>query len=355
MQVGVFVPINNNGWLISENSPQYMPSFDLNKQIAVRAEHYGLDFLLSMIKLRGFGGKTEFWEYGLESFTLMAGLAAITSKIKIFATCATLVVPPAYAARMASTIDSISHGRFGLNLITGWQRPEYSQMGLWPGDEHFRNRYKMLDEYARILRELWATGVSDFKGDYYTMEDCRVRPVPEGDMKIICAGSSDEGLAFSAQWADYAFCLGKGVNTPKAFAFNNERLAAATAKTGRDVSVFVLMMVIAAPTDEDATDKWMSYRDGVDQDAVAWLGVQGAADKTSTSTNVRQLADSESAVNLNMGTLVGSYEKVAAMLDEIAEVPNTGGVLLVFDDFIKGIEDFGQRIQPLMKSRKVAA
>jgi pyrimidine oxygenase len=70
---------------------------------------------------------------------------------------------------------------------------------------------------------------------------------------------------------------------------------------------------------------------------------------------VRQLADSESAVNLNMGTLVGSYEKVAAMLDEIAEVPNTGGVLLVFDDFIKGVEDFGQRIQPLMKSRKVAA
>jgi pyrimidine oxygenase len=354
MQVGVFVPIGNNGWLISEASPQYMPSFDLNKEIAVRAEHYGLDFLLSMIKLRGFGGKTEFWEYNLESFTLMAGLAAVTSKIKIFATCATLMVPPAYAARMASTIDSISHGRFGLNLITGWQRPEYSQMGLWPGDEHFKNRYKMLDEYARILRELWATGVSDFKGDYYRMEDCRVRPIPEGDMKIICAGSSDEGLAFSAQWADYAFCLGKGVNTPKAFAFNNERLAAATAKTGRDVSIFVLMMIIAAPTDEEAIDKWMSYRDGVDQDAVAWLGVQGAADKTSTSTNVRQLADSESAVNLNMGTLVGSYEKVAAMLDEIAEVPNTGGVLLVFDDFIKGVEDFGQRIQPLMKSRKVA-
>jgi pyrimidine oxygenase len=53
-----------------------------------------------------------------------------------------------------------------------------------------------------------------------------------------------------------------------------------------------------------------------------------------------------------MGTLVGSYERIAAMLDEIAEVPNTGGVLLTFDDFIKGIESFGARIQPLMKSRK---
>ena len=57
----------------------------------------------------------------------------------------------------------------------------------------------MLAEYAQVLRELWATGTSDLKGQYYTMNDCRVRPIPQGDMKIICAGSSDEGLAFSAQ------------------------------------------------------------------------------------------------------------------------------------------------------------
>ena len=351
MQVGVFVPIGNNGWLISENSPQYMPSFDLNKAIALKAESYGLDFLLSMIKLRGFGGKTEFWEYNMESFTLMAGLAAVTEKIKIYATCPTLVIPPAFAARMCNTIDSISHGRFGLNLITGWQRPEYSQMGLWPGDEHFRNRYQMLGEYAHILRELWATGVSDFKGEYYQMEDCRVRPLPEGEMKIICAGSSDDGLAFSAQYADYAFCLGKGVNTPTAFASNNERLAAATAKTGRDVSVFVLVMIIADETDEAAMAKWKHYNDGVDVEAVAWLAHQGAADKHNPTTNVRQLAAPEGAVNINMGTLVGSYESVARMLDEMATVPNTGGVLLTFDDFLIGVEAFGERIQPLMKSR----
>jgi pyrimidine oxygenase len=55
MQVGVFIPIGNNGWLISENSPQYMPSFELNKTITQKAEKYGFDFALSMIKLRGFG------------------------------------------------------------------------------------------------------------------------------------------------------------------------------------------------------------------------------------------------------------------------------------------------------------
>ena len=77
MKIGVFVPIGNNGWLISENSPQYMPSFELNKEITQKAEKYGFDFALSMIKLRGFGGKTQFWEHNLESFTLMAGLVLI--------------------------------------------------------------------------------------------------------------------------------------------------------------------------------------------------------------------------------------------------------------------------------------
>ena len=82
MDMGIFIPIGNNGWIISNTSPQYKPTFDLNKQIVQRAEHYGLDFVLSMIKLRGFGGKTEFWDYNLESFTLMAGLAAVTSRIQ---------------------------------------------------------------------------------------------------------------------------------------------------------------------------------------------------------------------------------------------------------------------------------
>ena len=60
MDIGVFIPIGNNGWLISETAPQYMPSFKLNKTVVQSAETYGFDFALSMIKLSGFGGKTDF-------------------------------------------------------------------------------------------------------------------------------------------------------------------------------------------------------------------------------------------------------------------------------------------------------
>lgn len=353
MNVGVFIPIGNNGWLISKSAPQYHPSFDLNKEVTLRAERHGFDFALSMIKLRGFGGATEFWDHNLESFTLMAGLAAVTSKIKLYATAASLVMPPAIVARMASTIDSISHGRFGVNLITGWQKPEYSQMGMWPGDEFFATRYQYLSEYIQVLRELWTTGRSDFKGAHFKMDDCRVSPKPQADMKVICAGQSDAGMAFSAQYADYNFCFGKGVNTPKAFAPAAQRLLDATRTTGRHVTSYVLFMVIADETEAAARAKWESYKAGADHEALAWLSQQAATDtKSGGDTNVRQMADPTSAVNINMGTLVGSYEQVAAMLDEVATVPGTEGVLLTFDDFLQGVDDFGTRIQPLMKTRR---
>ncbi|MDQ8576487.1 pyrimidine utilization protein A, partial [Klebsiella aerogenes] len=70
-----------------------------------------------------------------------------------------------------------------------------------------------------------------------------------------------------------------------------------------------------------------------------------------SDTNVSQMADPTSAVNINMGTLVGSYANVARMLDEVAAVPGTDGVLLTFDDFLQGIDAFGERIQPLMRCR----
>jgi len=356
MEVGVFIPIGNNGWLISTTSPQYMPSFKLNKTITQRAEHYGLDFVLSMIKLRGFGGKSEFWDHNLESFTLMAGLAAVTTKIKLFATVATLVIPPAIAARMVATIDSISDGRFGLNVITGWQKPEYEQMGLWPGDKFFQHRYDYVGEYVRILRELWATGKSDFKGRFFSMDDCRLSPRPQADIKIICAGQSNAGMAFTAAQADYNFCLGKGLNTPTAVAPTVARMQEAAVAAGRPISCYALVMVITGETDAEAFAKWEHYKDGADTEALAWLTQQGAADtKSGADTNVRQLADPTSAVNLNMGTLVGSYAHVAAMLDEMAGIEGLGGVMLTFDDFVDGVETFGTRVQPLMTSRRHVA
>ena len=227
MQIGVFIPIGNNGWLISTTSPQYKPSFDLNRAVTQAAERYGFDFALSMIKLRGFGGPSRYWDYNLESFTLMAGLAAVTTRIKLFASVAVLSIPPAII-RMAVTCDSISHGRFGVNIVSGWQKAEYTQMGIWPGEEHFPRRYEYCEEYVTVMRDLWSTGVSNHQGPYFKMEDCRLDPQPMAPIEIIAAGQSNRGMRFAAEHADCNFLSGGGINTPQSLAPHVERLRAAT-------------------------------------------------------------------------------------------------------------------------------
>ena len=352
MDIGVFIPINNNGWLISTAAPQYMPSFELNKKVVQLAESYGFDFALSMIKLHGFGGKTEFWDYGLESFSLMAGLAAVTSKIKLFASTAVLTLPPAMVARMATTIDNISGGRFGVNIVSGWQSAEYVQMGLWPGDDYFGYRYDYSTEYVTVMKELWANGESDFKGKHFTMDHCQMKPTPQTPIKLVAAGQSPTGIAFSAQHCDYTFAMGAGVNTPTKFAPFNQSMIAAAEKTGRDVGTYVLFMVIAEETDAEAEAKWKAYREGADVDALSWMADQGNKDQTADANSTgRYINLPEGAVNFNMGTLVGSFAKVAKMLDEVAAVPGTKGIMMTFDDFVEGIDKFGKYVQPLMQSR----
>jgi pyrimidine oxygenase len=351
MQLGVFIPIGNNGWLISTTSPQYMPTFDLNRTIVEKAERFGFDFALSMIKLHGFGGPSQFWEHNLESFTLMAGLAAVTQRIQLFATCAVLTMPPPIAARMAVTIDSISHGRFGINIISGWQRREYTQMGIWPGAEHYKRRYQYCAEYVTIMRQLWESGRSDFKGAFFTMDDCRCSPLPSMRIPIICAAQSDAGTRYAAQYADYNFCASFGENMPTAVQASVARLVAATKETGRDCSALVLTMVIADETDAAAFAKWQHYKDGTDLEATAYRDAQ-AKDDPSTDVYAqpnRRALFATDKLPTNQGVLVGSYASIARMLDALAGVPGVRGVMLTFDDFLIGMEQFGTRIMPLMR------
>lgn len=353
MDIGVFIPINNNGWIISTTSPQYMPSFELNREIVLRAESYRLDFALSMIKLHGFGGATEFWDHGFESFTLMAGLAAVTSRIRLYASTAVLTIPPAIVARMTSTISDISGGRFGVNIVSGWHKLEYSQMGLWPGDDYFAKRYDYSTEYVRILHDLWTTGQSDRKGEYFQMEACKLSPRPKYPIKLVSAGQSDRGMEFAARYCDFNFALGEGVNQPTLAAAVPARMLAHAQHTGRDVGSYMLYMVIADETDAAAMRKWELYNAGADREALAHLLGKAAEDTAPSETSMAAaIQRSPSPINFNMGTLVGSHATIASMLDEVATMPGVKGIMLTFDDFILGMEAFGTRIQPLMQCRQ---
>ena len=352
MDIGVFIPINNNGWLLSATSPQYMPSFELNRQVVQKAEALGFDFALSMIKLHGFGGRTEFWDHGLESFTLMAGLASVTSRIRLFASVAVLTIPPAIVARMTSTIADISGGRFGVNIVSGWHKIEYSQMGLWPGDQHFGRRYDYSTEFVRVMRELWETGRSDLKGEFFQMDECKLSPRPRQEVPLVSAGQSDRGMQFAAQHCQYNFALGEGVNEPKRAAALPARMLEHARATGRDVGSYMLYMIIADESDAAAMAKWDLYCAGADKEALAHLLGKAAEDPAPAADSMAAaVLRNPSPINFNMGTLVGSYARVAAMLDEVADMPGVKGIMLTFDDFLLGLDAFGSRIQPLMRCR----
>lgn len=348
MDLGIFILIGNNGWMMSVNSPQYMPSFDLNHKIAEKAETHGFNFLLSMVKLRGFGGSTEFWDHNLESFTLMAGLAAVTKDIQLFASVALPTLPPAIVARMASTIDDISGGRFGINIVSGWNQSEYAQMGVWPGDWYYDRRYDYASEYVGIMRELWDTGQSDFKGEFFIMDDCRLSPRPKaGSVPIVCAGQSDRGMQFCSQYGDFQFIIGSDDFT--ATAADTERLLGHAAETGREVGPYALYFVIMGDTDAEAQAKWDHYREGADLEAIAFM--TGQANLDVSGSTAAKITEMQNAFALNIGKIVGSHASVARQLDELAAINGLKGIMCIFDDYLIGTDDFGRNVMPLLKSR----
>ena len=87
---------------------------------------------------------------------------------------------------------------------------------------------------------------------------------------------------------------------------------------------------------------------------MSWLRDQGGKDtKAAATATVVRHKGIEGAVNFNAGTLIGSFESVAKMLDEVATEP-IKGIMMTFDDFEAGVENFGAKIQPLMRSRAEA-
>ena len=203
------------------------------------------------------------------------------------------------------------------------------------------------------MRELWRTGRSDFSGDFFQMDDCRCLPMPAADIPIICAAQSDAGTRYAARHADYNVCSSFGVNTPTAATDSVARLVRATAETGRSCGALVSTMIIADETDAAALAKWNHYVAGTDRQAIAWRDGQAEDDPTCdplAEPNERKTHGMQQLPTQG-GVLVGSYANIARMLDDLSKVPGVQGVMLTFDDFLIGMEQFGTRIQPLMRSR----
>src|ERR1700759_3454837 len=130
-EFGVFLPVASGGWIVSRNTPLLDGGWAQNRDPAIIADEQSLEFVMSMGKLRGFGGDTDDWGRSLESVTMMAAIAALTRRVKIWATLHANLHNPVVAAKLITTLDHVSGGRAGLNVVAGAYRGEFEQMDAW--------------------------------------------------------------------------------------------------------------------------------------------------------------------------------------------------------------------------------
>jgi len=121
-----------------------------------------------------------------EAWTLMAGLAAVTSRVTIGPLVAcTSFHNPALLAKQAATIDEIADGRFILGLGAGWNETEFRAFGF-----PFDRRIARFAEAFTIIRTLLADGAIDFDGAFYQARDCELLPRPRSGGPRLLIGSN---------------------------------------------------------------------------------------------------------------------------------------------------------------------
>lgn len=349
LQLGVFLPNASNGFLISGTAPQYAPTFEMNKQISILAENIGLDYVFSMSKWRDFGGPTGFWHDTLESVTLMAGLAAVTSRIGIIATIQPVLFPPAVAAKMAATIDDLSKGRFGINIVTGSFLDEFEQMGILPPD-YAPNRYRYAEEWLHVVKRLWTEKSVTFDGEWFHLRDCRSlpHPVQKPYPFIVCAGTSEEGFRFTAKEGNYSFVNGVTLDHSKQL---SRRMKEIAAEHGRTIKTAISMLPIVGETDAKAKQHWQHLQDGADTETMANIATYFGKQKR--ESDKQRLQKLERDVSYSGRMIHGSPSTIAEVIEDIVVDGQIDSIMLFFDDFIAGLNTFHGEVMPLLKRKEL--
>ena len=344
--LGVFLPMANGGWILSKNSPRLDGSYAYNLEVARLAEEIGLDFVMAMAKYRGYGGEIEQWRYTLDSPMLMAALAQATSRVKVWATVHTILQNPAVTAKMMATLDQISGGRAGLNVVTGAYRGEFSQMGAWPEGVDHDERYVLATEWIQVIKSLWSQDHVTMEGKYFQLDDCMSDPKPATRPFLVCAGSSKVGVRFTAQEMDALFLTGGNVaELEKA----SREAKAGALEYGSAIRTYSMMTVVFGETEAAAEATAQSYRDGLDEGALH--GMMRAYGFLDAEIGRENAFVEKSRSGFMTPHVLGTPEMVVERLSEIFERTSLDGLMLIFPDYLSALPVFGEHVLPVLRAR----
>ena len=310
-------------------------------RLARMADEAGIEFMLPVGRWKGYGGDTDYQGETLETVTWAAGLLAATQHLTVFGTVHAPLIHPLIAAKQFATADHIGQGRFGLNIVCGWNEGEFDMFGATMR-EHAA-RYEYAQEWFDVIKLAWSNAEDfDFDGQFIRLHQARAKPKPFGGTLpiVMNAGASPTGHAFAIRNCDALFSM-----TPKG---KLDEFAAHVAKVkslGRQVDVYTVGVITCRSTQHEAEDYYRHcVIDNADWAAVdrimAMRGVTREAFPDDFEERRYHQANGMGGV-----PIVGDPDTVAR---ELAQLAATGakGIALSFVNYLDELPFFVDEVMP---------
>ena len=348
--LGTFASNCSGGMTVTKVPERWDNSWDNNLRLARLLDEAGIDFMLPIARWIGYGGETNFHGNVLETITWAAGLLALTRNITVFATTHTAANHPVVVAKQLATIDQISRGRIGLNIVAGWNKPEYEALGLTLPDDH-TTRYGYAQEWFDIVRALWSrTEAFDWDGTWFKLKNVLGYPRPSSPLPILNAAGSEEGRKFAVRNADFLFTPAIDLSRSK------DEIAALKAQgkaAGRDVDVLTFAHVVCRPTEKEAKDYLEHFgRANADWAAVDNLVRLQFAHAQSFPHDLLALIRDRMAAGHGGFPLTGTPEQVADGITQLHEAGFRGSTLS-FVDYVEEFPYFRDTVLPILEQRGI--
>ena len=331
-KLGLFGMNCSGGLSLTKAPERWDASWDNNVKAAQLADEAGLEFLLPIGRWHGYRGETDTQGSTFETLTWACGLLALTREITTFGTLHVAFVNPVFAAKQMVTADHIGKGRFGLNIVSGWNPGEFGMMGV-PLNEH-DDRYAYSDEWLEIVKRIWSEDEPfDYDGRFYKLKDVLSKPKPFWGSRpvLVSAGNSPTGRQFAATNADCLFtAIPKLDDIP-------EKIASfrALAPEGQTRNVFSSAHVMARPTRKEAEEfhHYIVYEQGDWEAAEYSAGLRGTRKNTwmKDQENLKERLISGAGY-----PIIGSYDDVVETFQKLHAVGLDGaamGMINYVNDF----------------------
>ena len=333
---------------VQSNAPEaYRPSWESSLRLAKIADRAGFEAILGLARWKT-PAKTPLTHRGnfvLDSFTWAAALAMATEHVAVFSTSHAPTVHPLVIAKQCATIDHVSGGRFGLNVVGGWNRPEFDMFGIKLLEHD--TRYDYLTEWMNVIRKLCAdTEEFDFEGTFLKLKGAlsMPQPVQKPHPPIMNAAMSGRGRRFACEYADCCFV---STEVSKSDLVDYKKIA--REEFGREIGIWMQIPIVQRKTRQEAQDH-LNYIAVEHEDRAAVDGwSKGVAAETRTVSN--EAAKIERLVHAMGGRPVaGSAVDIADALEGLSE-KGVDGVLLSWFDFDDGLNRFIGDVMPLLEQR----